>query len=386
MESMIIDQIKIVEAMVLTDGFIWCMAGGFNAFFQIDIISGQINYLGEVPNEKIQKARLYSDIQQYEDKLIFVPMAAEDIAIYNIKENKFIKIKLKQPNNINNLYKTDYKFSKCFIFKSYAYFFSVSFPAIVKLNLINYELQYIDDWVKRFCNKEIKREQVYFRNAYKKEGRVYLPSCCNNQVVEFELEQERFYYHEVGKRSESFSDIVFSKDKIYISKLDGGEMLILDKGNWDEIGRIYTGTTMPVSISMQEYNDKIFYFPVNLSEIVIVEDGNKIRKCDLKMNIKGNKVFKIIYDMPDCYFITEKEFDLIKFSVESEKIVKKKLLIDNDTIKDKLQKYLLSYIILGENFLSIKSWVSLIKNNKINKNKSTNVSMGNKIWNCVKEG
>lgn len=385
-EAKIINRVGIIEAMALVDGFIWFVAGAFNAFFRIDINSGEVNYIGRIPGETFQKARLYSDIQQYEEKLIFVPMAADEIAIYDIKNNKFIKIKINDQNDTSNLYKQDYKFSKCIIYKEYAYFFCVSFPAIAKLDLKNYEMHYLVDWKKFFDGKKICEKKVYFRNAYEKEGKVYLPSCCDNQVVEFEMEQERFQHYEIGENGDNFSDIVFCENKICISKLNSSEILILEKNGWNKIGQINAGTDIPVSIEMKEWNNKIFYFPVNMCEIVIIEDSNKVRKHNLKSNLKSNTVYKVISDMSNCYFITEKEFHFVKFSMDDEKTEEKKLFIDDDTQNKIIQEFFLANIEISENFLNIKSWLTYIEKNEKNQHYNMNNNIGNEVWKHIKEG
>lgn len=374
MNTTVSSQIGIIEAMILIDEYIWCVAGSFNALLKINMNTGKIYYMAEIPDEEIHKQRLYSDIQQYKNKLFFVPMAAKDIAVYNMQNGEFVKIKLKQPKKIG-LYKEDYKFSKCIIYNSNAYLFNVSYPAIIKVNLDNYTIDYIDEWMNYFKLSEKNKEKVYFRNICREGNCIYLASCCSNIIIEFDLESEKIFVHKVGKENEFFSDIAFCDNKIYLSLLSENKVIILDKKNWIEIGRIETGIEISVSIEMKEWNNKIFYFPISMSEILIIENETVKNRINLKEDSHYN-IFKVINNKKNCYFIPEGNRYIMMFSMFDYNIKKIPLYVD-DKLKDLLIK---KKIIIDERFIGIQTWITCIKKSIINKNEDAYFCTGYKIW------
>ena len=81
-----------MSCAVVVGNYVFFSALDFNALLKINMNTGEIKYVAEIPDEKANKQRLYSDIQQYKNKLLFVPMAAKDIAVYNMQSNEFVKI------------------------------------------------------------------------------------------------------------------------------------------------------------------------------------------------------------------------------------------------------------------------------------------------------
>lgn len=380
MNNMLIEQIGILEAMILIDGFIWCVAGNFNVLLKINVNTGKINYIAEIPEEKICKQRLYSDIQQYRHKLIFVPMAADNITIYDMQSEKFTKIKLKKPTKKNSLYKEDYKFSKCVIYNSNAYLFNVSYPAIIKLNLDNYTIDYIDEWINCFNLSKKNKEKVYFRNIYREQDCIYLASCCGNIVIKFELENEKISVHKVGKDSEIFSDIVVDENRAYISLLSENKVIVFNKKNWTEIGRIILEKGMSVSIEMKKWNNKIFYFPLHMTEILVIENETVKNKIILHEDYNQCNVFKVINNQEKCYFISERNKYLMIFFMDCYEIKKVQLCID-----DKLRNYLIKMNnLINEYFIDIQAWIDSIKKNTIDKDENIHLFIGSKIWTNIR--
>lgn len=384
--DIIIDQIGIIEAMIIIDQYIWCMAGGFNAFFNINLDTGETNFIGEVPDEEFQKARLYSDIQRYNEKLILVPMAAKDIAIYNMQSHNFIKVKLSTFSNTNNLYKKDYKFCKCVIYESFAYLFNVSFPAVIKIDLDSYRLQYLDEWLKFFEGKILNREKVYFRNAFRKDNKVYLASCCSNIVIEFDIECERFFAYELEGKQQDFSDVAFRGNRIYVSSLSGNEILILDRNNWNEIAKFNIFEQEVPSIDMIECEEKIYYFPVNLYNILVWEDEKKgIIRYSLQETSRDNSVYKVILDKESFFFIHRKTFSLVKWERNTGETQKKTVFFDNKLKSMAIKKYIFMNNIISEGIVSTGNWISNIDKGMLGIDVDGKIKCGNDIWNRIKE-
>lgn len=379
-----LDQLGIIEAICLDGECIWCTAGNYGILFRVNINTGKMDYISEISAEEFRKKRLYSDIQRYNEKLLLVPISANTITIYNIDSKTFDEIKLEEPKENFHLYKSDYKFSRCIIYGAFAYLFSITFPAIIRIDLTNYNVRYLDQWIGFFEGKVINKKHVYFRNIYNNNNKIYFASCCSNLVVEFNMKKETFSMYEVGKYDDCFSDIVFCEGKIYVSLLYKREILVLDAKSWEEIGRIKTDEKS-TSISMENWNNKVFYFPVNLSQILVIENGSIVNRISLVTHVKKNIIYKVIKDKSNCYFIADKNDRIIKFSMENFIIEEIEICCDEKIMDILIREYSLENKVISDKTLYIKSWVNYIKRNSLYDKCMDHVECGKDIWIKIKE-
>ncbi|RAZ64249.1 hypothetical protein DK853_44475, partial [Klebsiella oxytoca] len=59
----------------------------------------KLNFLGNFKDENLFGKQLYGKVHQYKDKLVFTPLSAENIAVYDMKSKTFVSVPLPIPKN-----------------------------------------------------------------------------------------------------------------------------------------------------------------------------------------------------------------------------------------------------------------------------------------------
>ena len=83
------------EACVLIEeDILVCCAYNMNLIFTINIITNEIKVLGSIPEEPFFKRQLIGNIQYWNGKLFFVPLAASKIWSYTLANQSWKSISL----------------------------------------------------------------------------------------------------------------------------------------------------------------------------------------------------------------------------------------------------------------------------------------------------
>jgi hypothetical protein len=190
-----IDDLPLVfENFIQVDNDYWFTAFNLNGLFRMNAKTWKADFMGCFPGEN-DWLRLYFNIIQYKNLLIFAPFAAQQIALYRMDTSEFINIPLHNPqdaekeNTTGNIpYVVYRKFSVCTQYGGYAFFFPCTYPAIIKLNLETYETEYMYEPLKQL-NKLAKRPELYyFRKGVQIDNVVKLWCVAANASVEFDME------------------------------------------------------------------------------------------------------------------------------------------------------------------------------------------------------
>lgn len=215
-----------LSAAVLFDKYIWGTANEFNALMKINIETKNIELIERFPEEDFKTA-LFGDMVYIDGKLVFAPMSASNIAIYEIASRKFTLIHVDDKIATNRkIYKEDYKFCKAILQDRYIYFIGCSFPAIIRMNVDTYQLTYITEWADVLDKYISDWSDSYFRSVYiSKEQDIWLPSCSCNVLVKFSTLEGSFKYYEIGKPENHFCDVEYDGKLFWLSSKNGHELL-----------------------------------------------------------------------------------------------------------------------------------------------------------------
>ena len=135
--------------------------------------------------------------------------------MYDIEENRFHKIEINIKRCIKNssIYKFQYKCSKGLVYDNYLYIFPCCFSAIIRMDLNDYSLDYIDDWAEEINPKVKNRNEVYFRSFFfDGDKNVWLAGCAGNYIMKFDLSSNCHMVFEVGSTENCFSDMYITSD------------------------------------------------------------------------------------------------------------------------------------------------------------------------------
>ena len=162
-------------------------------------------FVGMFPKEKCFQRFLYCACIESDNKLFFVPEAADHIAVYDIKKGVFDAIDF-ESDVVCEGYDKNCKFANGIIYNGYIYFFPQTYPGIMKMSLSTQKIEYINAWAH---NKKYKvRKSFDYSN-----GIVTMVSSGMNYILEFSLENEKIRLKKIRDDIEPMG--ICKKDNIY---------------------------------------------------------------------------------------------------------------------------------------------------------------------------
>ena len=189
----LIENYKIAfENIVKANGSYWFTSIGYNALFKMDEDADKAEFVGCFSKEQDAR-RLYLDIVQYQDKLVFVPLRAEAIALYDMNTGEFSYVPLCLPAedmNTGVAYSADNKFTFAGIWKNNLYLFPATYPAIIKLDMESYEVEYLYEPIRQLNKRVLTEEGIYFWKGIIEDNLVKMWCEPAKAIVEFDMNSE----------------------------------------------------------------------------------------------------------------------------------------------------------------------------------------------------
>lgn len=177
------------ENIVKANGSYWFTSIGYNGLFKLDEGTDTAEFVGCFSGEQ-DAGRLYLDIVQYQDKLFFVPLKADAIAVYCMDTKEFLRIPIQQPSEDMHdgvKYFSSSKFTFATVWGDNLYLFPSTYPAIIKLNTESYETEYLHEPIKELEKWIQDRDSCYFRTGITQGSLVKMWCEPAKAVVEFDM-------------------------------------------------------------------------------------------------------------------------------------------------------------------------------------------------------
>lgn len=206
-----------VEDCVLVENKLYFFSRDWNALYTVNLRSKEITFVSRIPEEDVLAKRLCAGIVHYKGKLIFSPMMAKKIWIYDLENNQWIGLERKRM--------VDEEFCqeifRAIKYKNYLLFIGSNYPAIIRMDLDTYELSYLTEPYAFL--KPLKDEvECYFRyDCCLKNNQLLLASCLNNYVLCINLDTFDFSWCEVGDKGFRYSGIVWDGKDYWLSPRTG---------------------------------------------------------------------------------------------------------------------------------------------------------------------
>lgn len=253
----------------------WFTSYDFNGLFQMDKNFENIKFMGFFPDEQIDGVRLYGRIISVGELLLFSPLSAKKISIYNKKDKKFsqILISLQEENKVENY--MGWNYYDIIPFHNEIYFMPHQLKAIIKYNLETTELKYIDKWFTKIGSKITKENPYIFYGTCMKENYLYAPVCGTNNILIINLQNENIQYIELGTHELGYIDICFDGEKFWLLPFRGTSIIC-----WDGIGTFYE----EIEVISSDSNNILFSscFFIDGFVWIFPNQFNKILKIDVK--------------------------------------------------------------------------------------------------------
>ncbi len=237
-----------------------------STLYKLDILTNTITVEAAIPGCGNMQ---YGFIAKWKDILILAPRAAEKIMMYHIKKCSFTEVKLDTERmgerDIFNL------FSGVHIFDDSAYLIPGRFPAIVRLDLHTFEIEYFDLWHEELKSKlkgYDERKVIFARCNCVLKDKLLLPCWQGNIVMEFQFGTGEIRFIEFLKIYDELSGMyikdgemflaVKSSHMIFRCDLDGN---VLEQIALQELGE--TGISF-----LTDYDGKAIAIPICGDQIV----------------------------------------------------------------------------------------------------------------------
>lgn len=205
-----IGQMK-TEAVVSEGNQAWFVHMEYNALFETDVESGKCKYLGYIPQEEICMHWLYVNMKKYGNYLVLAPFMANDIALYDIEKNIYIKIELKkyQGNDLKE------KFSDLIIYKNKIFFIPMVYSAIVCLDMDTLNVEYIEDIVNDIELRRLNQRYNFNKPIQQKEV-LWIGCFATNCIIEYHMDTCKYIFHKVQKCQKGMSGIAYQNGEFWM--------------------------------------------------------------------------------------------------------------------------------------------------------------------------
>lgn len=170
------------------EDYVWFSSNDHNGFYQIDKDKKRVELLSRFPGEKVLAKNLYSKMLRWEGQFIFVPCAANEIAIYDHGFG-MKKIPLKDMRKEkDDLICEKMKFMSANLYENDLWLWGTGYPAIVCLDLLTEEVTYYTEWRKWTDYRA--DNHAFFTNAVIRGKEAYIPCFSDGAVLKIDLDTQ----------------------------------------------------------------------------------------------------------------------------------------------------------------------------------------------------
>jgi hypothetical protein len=188
----------------------WFTSINANALFKSDKLFKNIVFVGMFPGEKVFGSLLYLRSVVFDNKICFVPARAREIAVYDIAERKFTKIKILEETKKSGHFTDDtFKFHTAFYHDSRIYFPSLHYPDIMILNTKTYELTRYTGIADELYLYDITKTEIKSCRAYLNDNMLVIVYFNNNIVAFYDLVNNTHTIKHIGSNENNYNDVCF---------------------------------------------------------------------------------------------------------------------------------------------------------------------------------
>ncbi len=200
-------------------------AGNFNGLYEYFISEKKLNFLGNFKDENLFGKQLYGKVHQYKDKLVFTPLSAENIAVYDMKSKTFASVPLPIPKNSCGF---ECKFTNSIIYGNQFFLFPGYVSYIVEYDLEKDRLIVHDDWYDAYIRMWGKESDFLFGfDMVAIQNAVYLASIQHSGLFKYYLDENKYEFIEMPGKSGYVCTLSYD-GKFFWCGMDDGKLLKVD--------------------------------------------------------------------------------------------------------------------------------------------------------------
>lgn len=276
---------------------IWFTVNACNKLFHYNIERKKLCSVGRFPKEVLNKADLFAAVEEDKGRLFFIPFISDKVHVYNIKENKFEAVELDGDKKVTC------KYCSCFKEKNFLYLLPICCKSILKINLDDFQQEYIWDIEKLLNMKNENPVNVFFNNDACK---------CEDYFISFISDTKTLIAFDIDKNKIYEKRLEFNFNNIISICNEGNNIFCLERS---------TGNIICWNIS----SNKITYIEINyknipeedLNEIINIRHQGRIYSVFKNSNIYicpdlGNISIRIELETKNAYIVIKAAENLTK--------------------------------------------------------------------------
>jgi len=198
--------------------YFWLTDIDFGFLYKMKKETAQVEYVCSFLNES-SEIKCFGSILEYEHKLYFTPESIDGIGIYNKIEKTFNIINIKEPRQgVFCNYSPYCKFRSSVRYRDFLFLIPLTYPAIVRYNLLTEEVDYFSDWLVPLSILITHSDEPYFtRGVNVTDNKITLAAANANAVVIFNMDTLESRVYEVGSRICRYHSICFDGKDYWLS-------------------------------------------------------------------------------------------------------------------------------------------------------------------------
>ncbi len=314
------------------------------------------------------------------DHIVFLPGAADYLALFSIKDKEIRKIKVPQ---IEKKYKVRYdesdKFAFGFTVNNVVYIFGWKYPAILKLDLSSYEMVKLCDWID--CLEEYISEDVdhgFFASGYAMEnGIITLALSCCNAIVRLHVDNDLVEVYQPDLYLDGYECFLLNDNRYFGIARSGGKYCLFEYDRNSKIFREedfkYSSDTMISGMFMKPiiYNNNIYLFTkIGLAFYKIRVDDFRIDKIAFKKDDNPCMIFGLYEDGCKVYFGYNPENIWHIYNMKTDEMSEFKVLLEDKDYRiwfvgEQIREQIQNTTIISENDYSLDAFLSHVSYNNV---------------------
>lgn len=214
-----------MEDFLRINDWLYFMNKDVNLVCRLHLNSDKIEILGSFPEEDFYAPRLSVSIVQWRNKLVFAPLKAKKIWIYDLDAKEWKGIARRGAVVEGNA------FFKAFLYEDKVFMVGSDFPAILCLDMLTEKISYIEGPYRRLFALKEKVNDIFFRNyGVQKGSKLYLASCLDNYICEFDMDTLQHRWIQIGSAGNRYVGITWDGNCFWIAPRDGSAVFKWDGG------------------------------------------------------------------------------------------------------------------------------------------------------------
>lgn len=296
---------------------IWFSSNIFNGLVCIEKNKGKIKEIVNIPGYSISECLLFSGLLNVGGVLVAIPSRSKAVLLYNLKEKSMLELEIDKKYFVNDLIASFIGI----VYDKYVYIFPTGMRCVIKVDVYNKEITYIDNGINRIY-KLIGNNDIVFRQQYEIiESKVYLALANIGGYVVFDFEEERFDIHlidgmegcvTINNYDDKFYMGCWRKKIIYeVNKEDDSFCRFLDFPDDYEYD-VYSFANSCIK------DDSLIFLPLMANEMISFNITSKqITKEVLLDNLNDKNIFTFFCQEGKCYFDVRNSIDCLEYDNNS---------------------------------------------------------------------